>query len=150
MKKAFEIPHVSEDQRTPLVNSLLEIIQNILIVVAELQTENQLLKDEIKRLKGHTPRPEIKPDIPKSIIEGTRDNTQNNAQKEDDDTQNNGKQEEDDTQNNDEKPKKERKKRSTTWSKKRKNLTIHEEKLISVDSYISITPGVRGPHFEIA
>ena len=49
-----KIPTVPEDERTPLVVTLLEI--------CHLQQEkNQALKDEIARLKGQKPKPKIKP-----------------------------------------------------------------------------------------
>jgi hypothetical protein len=48
------IPKISEEEITPTVTRLLELIQ-ILI------EENQDLKDEIARLKGQKPRPKIKP-----------------------------------------------------------------------------------------
>ena len=48
------IPQILEEEITPLVCKLLEIIQ--------LQAEEiQHLKDEIARLKGHKPKPIIKP-----------------------------------------------------------------------------------------
>jgi Transposase IS66 family len=49
-----KLPEIPDDERTPLVVALLEIIQ--------LQQEQiQMLKDEIARLKGQSPRPKIKP-----------------------------------------------------------------------------------------
>jgi hypothetical protein len=49
-----KIPKIPDEERTPLVVALLEIIQ--------LQQEQiQALKDEIARLKGQKPRPKIKP-----------------------------------------------------------------------------------------
>jgi len=49
-----KIPDIPEEERTPLVVALLEIIH--------LQQEQiQTLKDEIARLKGQKPRPKIKP-----------------------------------------------------------------------------------------
>jgi hypothetical protein len=48
------IPKISEEEITPTVTRLLELIQ-ILI------EENENLKDEIARLKGQKPRPKIKP-----------------------------------------------------------------------------------------
>lgn len=49
-----KIPDISDEERTPLVGDLLQIIQ--------LQQERiQAVNDEIARLKGHKPRPEIRP-----------------------------------------------------------------------------------------
>lgn len=48
------IPKISEEEMTPLVIRLLEINQQLI-------EEVQNLKDEIARLKGQKPRPEIKP-----------------------------------------------------------------------------------------
>jgi len=54
MTKIPKIADIPEDQRTPLVVALLEII--------ELQREQiQQLRDEIARLKGEKPKPDIKP-----------------------------------------------------------------------------------------
>ncbi len=48
------IPEIPEEERTPVVLALLEIIR--------LQQEQiQELKDEIARLKGQKPKPKIKP-----------------------------------------------------------------------------------------
>jgi hypothetical protein len=54
MSSIPKIPQIPEDQRTPLVTSLLEIIQLLV-------ESNQALKDEIAILKGEKPRPRIKP-----------------------------------------------------------------------------------------
>jgi len=56
MKATPRIPHIPEEERTPLVVVLLEIIQVLL-------EQNQELKDEIARLKGEKPRPNIKPSV---------------------------------------------------------------------------------------
>lgn len=54
MKIGKIISEITEEEKTPLVLQLLEIIQ--------LQSEeNQKLKDEIARLKGNNPKPKIKP-----------------------------------------------------------------------------------------
>ena len=53
---AVQIPQISdipETDRTPLVLLLME-------VVAQLKEENQLLKDEVARLKGQKPKPKTK------------------------------------------------------------------------------------------
>ena len=49
-----KIPQISEEERTPLVSALLEII---LIQQEQIQE----LRDEIARLKGQKPKPKIKP-----------------------------------------------------------------------------------------
>jgi len=48
------VPEIPDHDRTPLVVELLEIIHF-------QQEEIQKLKDEIARLKGQKPRPQIKP-----------------------------------------------------------------------------------------
>lgn len=54
MSSILKVPEVPDDERTPLVTALLEIIQILL-------EQNQELKDEIAILKGQKPRPRIKP-----------------------------------------------------------------------------------------
>ena len=54
---AIKIPKVDEipvNEQTPLVLSLLESLN-------ALYEENQFLRDEIARLKGEKPKPDIKP-----------------------------------------------------------------------------------------
>ena len=54
MVSCRRIPEIPEEERTPLVVALLEIVH--------LQQEQiQTLRDEIARLKGQKPRPKIKP-----------------------------------------------------------------------------------------
>ncbi len=48
------VPKIPEQERTPVVAELLEII-------GRMQEELQKLKDEIARLKGQKPKPKIKP-----------------------------------------------------------------------------------------
>lgn len=54
MSGALKIPEISDEERTPLVMALLEIVQ----IQQELIQE---LRDEIARLKGQKPKPRIKP-----------------------------------------------------------------------------------------
>jgi hypothetical protein len=54
MTSRRKIPHIPEEERTPLVVALLEIIRF-------QQEEIQELRDEIARLKGQKPKPKIKP-----------------------------------------------------------------------------------------
>jgi hypothetical protein len=56
MKPTPKIPHIPEEERTPLIVALLEIIQ-------VLQEQNQELRDEIAELKGQKPKPKIKPSV---------------------------------------------------------------------------------------
>jgi hypothetical protein len=48
------MPKISEEEITPLVSRLLEVVQLLV-------EENQNLKDEIARLKGQKTKPKIKP-----------------------------------------------------------------------------------------
>jgi hypothetical protein len=54
MKWTPKIPDIPDEERTPLVTALLEIVQ----IQQELIQE---MKDEIARLKGQKPKPRIKP-----------------------------------------------------------------------------------------
>ena len=68
----LKIPHIPEEERTPLVAMLLEIIQ--------LQQEQiQALRDEIARLKGQKPKPKIKP----SNLEKTKGSKEDKKNKKD-------------------------------------------------------------------
>jgi hypothetical protein len=70
MAAKLNLPEIPEEERTPLVLALLEIIQ--------FQREQiQELKDEIARLKGQKPRPKIKP----STLERDRVNNQKSGAK---------------------------------------------------------------------
>ena len=62
MKTTPKIPEIREDERTPLVTALLEIIR--------IQQEQiQELRDEIARLKGQKPKPNIKPSVLEKYFE---------------------------------------------------------------------------------
>jgi hypothetical protein len=54
MRWTPKIPNVPDEERTPLVTALLEIVQSQQEVIQEL-------RDEIARLKGQKPKPRIKP-----------------------------------------------------------------------------------------
>jgi len=62
----IELPEVGPEERTPLVEALLAINRQLADRVAELEQTHQQLRDEIARLKGQKPRPDIKP----SVLEG--------------------------------------------------------------------------------
>jgi hypothetical protein len=68
----MELPEIRPEERTPLVETLLEIIRQLLDRVGQLEETNQQLRDEIAKLKGQKPRPDIKP----SLLEGTQPKTE--------------------------------------------------------------------------
>ena len=62
MKTTPKIPEIREEERTPLVTALVEIIR--------IQQEQiQELRDEIARLKGQKPKPKIKPSVLEKYFE---------------------------------------------------------------------------------
>ena len=67
----MELPEIRPEERTPLVEALLEIIRQLLDRVGQLEQVNQQLRDEIAQLKGQKPRPDIKP----SLLEGSKPKT---------------------------------------------------------------------------
>jgi hypothetical protein len=68
----MELPEMRSEERTPLVEALLAIIRQLADRVAQLEQTNQQLRDEIARLKGQKPRPDIKP----SVLETTQSKTE--------------------------------------------------------------------------
>src|SRR4030042_4730142 len=61
MQKLLPIPEVPEAERTPLVESLLEVIAALQEKVHLQQEQIQAFRDEIAQLKGQKPRPKIEP-----------------------------------------------------------------------------------------
>jgi hypothetical protein len=59
----LELPEIRPDERTPLVEALLGIIQQLLDRVGQREETKLQLRDEIAKLKGQQPRPDIKPSI---------------------------------------------------------------------------------------
>src|SRR5712692_2727448 len=57
------LPEIRPEQRTPLVEALLEIIRQLADRVAELEVAVQELRDENATLKGQKPRPKISPSL---------------------------------------------------------------------------------------
>jgi hypothetical protein len=57
----MELPDVRPEERTPLVESLLAIVRQLLDRVEQLEVTVQQLRDENAILKGQKPRPKISP-----------------------------------------------------------------------------------------
>lgn len=57
----IQMPTIAEPEKTPLVLQLVDIIEQQAVVIQQQAEENQLLKDEIARLKGEKPKPVIRP-----------------------------------------------------------------------------------------
>lgn len=57
----LELPELGPEERTPLVETLLGLMRQLMDRVGELERVNQELRDENARLKGQKGRPDIKP-----------------------------------------------------------------------------------------
>jgi hypothetical protein len=57
----MELPEIRPEERTPLVETLLGIIRQLLDRIGQLEETIQHLRDENAQLKGQKPRPDIKP-----------------------------------------------------------------------------------------
>src|SRR5437667_5434593 len=68
----MELPEIRPEERTPLIDELLGIIRQLLDRVGQLEETNQHLRDEIAKLQGQKPRPDIKP----SILEASKAKTE--------------------------------------------------------------------------
>lgn len=69
-----ELPEIRPEERTPLVEALLEIIRHLADRVAALEATIQEVRDENATLKGQKPRPPIRPSLlnsPGQVKDGT-------------------------------------------------------------------------------
>lgn len=57
----LELPEIGPDERTPLVETLLGLLRLLMDRVQQLEQDNQQLRDELARLKGQKPKPDIQP-----------------------------------------------------------------------------------------
>jgi len=81
----FELPQIPEAQQTPVVQGLLVLVENLIEHTQKQQEEIDVLKDDIKILKGEKKRPKFKASkLDKSTdkeAEGTADTTQDDNKK---------------------------------------------------------------------
>ena len=61
MKVIIKPPVIPEDEKSPLVLSLSDIVEHQAAIIQQMAEEIQRLKDEIARLKGQPPKPKIRP-----------------------------------------------------------------------------------------
>jgi hypothetical protein len=61
MKMSSTVPSIPLSEQTETVKLLLRIIEQQQVTLAKQEEEIELLKEEIKRLKGHKGKPKIKP-----------------------------------------------------------------------------------------
>jgi hypothetical protein len=104
----FELPDIPKSEQTPVVKGLLNLIEQLLEHTQKQQEEIDLLKDEIRVLKGQKKRPKYKPS---KLDESTDD--------------------EGDTANQE---KKSKRKKSSQSRQNKKNLPIHQEVCIKPES----------------
>ena len=57
----IELPPIPDEQRTPLLEHLLAIIDRLVQRVRELEKTNREARDENALLKGQKPKPKIAP-----------------------------------------------------------------------------------------
>jgi regulator of replication initiation timing len=55
----IEIPKILPEEKSPIVSQLLEILEQQSVLLQRLVEENQLLRDELARLKNQKPKPKI-------------------------------------------------------------------------------------------
>jgi FtsZ-binding cell division protein ZapB len=115
MKKPVQLPDIPEKERTPLVGSLITIIEQLTVRVQQQDEEIQLLKDEVRILKGEKKRPTFKPSkLDKETEKSSKDDAET---------------------------KKKTQRPGSSKRSKNAELTIHEEKVIQPEGMIP--PGSR-------
>ena len=74
MRARLQLPihhFIPEGEKTPLVVQLSALIEKLASFLGQQAEQIQLLKDEIAGLKGHKPKPKIRP----SALEKSKDGT---------------------------------------------------------------------------
>ena len=65
----IKLPIIPEEEMTPTVKALQDIISQCVQIIESQKIEIQILKDEVARLKGKSPKPRIKPSkLDKDVI----------------------------------------------------------------------------------
>ena len=57
----ISLPEIPEEDRSPVINMLLKVIEEQQLAIQKLESKISSLEDEIKRLKKHKGKPNIKP-----------------------------------------------------------------------------------------
>ena len=109
MTKKFELPDIPEEEQTPIVKGLSSIVEQLIEHSQKQKEEIDVMKDEIRILKGEKKRPKFKPS---KLDESTNEDT---PQKPNDDD----KSRPEDNKNQKKKPKKKR--------RSKKNLPVDRE-----------------------
>lgn len=78
----FELPHIPEAEQTPVAQGLLVLVEKIIEHTQKQQQEIDVLKDDIKVLKGEKKRPKFKPS---KLDESTHEETEGAADSAQDD-----------------------------------------------------------------
>jgi Transposase IS66 family len=84
MKTRIDFPSIPLPEQTPAVSLLLRVLEKQQIIIHQQTEEIQILKEEIKRLKGHKGKPKIKPsqmDKGKSNKDPSNSNKRNGSEK---------------------------------------------------------------------
>ena len=63
MRARFQIPEIPEDEKTPTVSELLGVLEQQSAIIRHQAEVIQQLRDEIARLKGEKPKPQIRPSL---------------------------------------------------------------------------------------
>ena len=72
MTKKFELPDIPEEEQTPIVKGLSSIVEQLIEHSQKQKEEIDVMKDEIRILKGEKKRPKIKPS---KLDESTNEDT---------------------------------------------------------------------------
>jgi hypothetical protein len=116
----LELPDIPEAEQTPVIKGLLVYIELLIEHSQKQQEDIEVMKDEIRILKGEKKRPKFKPS---KLDESTNDKSGENASEEPSEGDNTGQ------SDNEKKPKKPKKKRSN-----KRNLPVDREARIKPDN----------------